>query len=396
MVAAEVLVLVVLATGASFFTAWTIGAGSSGSTPFAPAVGANAIGTMRAAFIVGILGFLGAVLQGANVTETMGRELILHVSLTPLAATVALLTAALLIGGGVYAGYPIATAFAVAGAVVGVGIGLGGDPAWHKYGEIMALWVLTPFIGAPAAYATAKTLRSDTYPEQLLVPVLAGVVGVIIANMEFLFFGPPGESATFAMWVAGTVGGGLVVMAGASIGVAAVLGGLMYRSVRRDLQRALQRFLLALGALVAFSAGGGKVGLAIGPLLPLMDPLPVQDPLFLVLLIGGIGLLLGSWMAAPRMIKALSQDYSALGPRRSIAVLIPSFAIAQVAIFFGLPMSFNEIFVSAISGSGFAAGAGAVSKGKMAKTVLAWILSLILAFVLSVTAYTALGFFTLG
>ncbi|MDX1745285.1 MAG: inorganic phosphate transporter, partial [Halobacteriales archaeon] len=34
----------------SLFMAWTIGAGSSGSTPFAPAVGANAISVMRAGF----------------------------------------------------------------------------------------------------------------------------------------------------------------------------------------------------------------------------------------------------------------------------------------------------------------------------------------------------------
>jgi PiT family inorganic phosphate transporter len=50
-----------LATTGSLFMAWTIGAGSSGSTPFAPAVGANAISIMRAAFLVGILGLLGAV-----------------------------------------------------------------------------------------------------------------------------------------------------------------------------------------------------------------------------------------------------------------------------------------------------------------------------------------------
>jgi PiT family inorganic phosphate transporter len=36
---------------------WVIGVGSSGATPFAPAVGANAIATVRAAVVVGLLGF---------------------------------------------------------------------------------------------------------------------------------------------------------------------------------------------------------------------------------------------------------------------------------------------------------------------------------------------------
>jgi len=57
------------------------------------------------------------------------------------------------------------------------------------------------------------------------------------------------------------------------------------------------------------------------------------------------------------MIKALSQDYSSLGPRRSTAALIPSFAIAQTAVFLGVPVSFNEIIVSAIIGGSAARAA---------------------------------------
>ena len=60
------LATLVVAGLASFFMAWAIGAGSSGSTPFAPAVGANAISIMRAGFLVGLLGLAGAVLQGGN------------------------------------------------------------------------------------------------------------------------------------------------------------------------------------------------------------------------------------------------------------------------------------------------------------------------------------------
>jgi PiT family inorganic phosphate transporter len=196
MVATGTILLVAVAAVASFFTAWTIGAGSSGSTPFSPAVGAHAISTMRAAFVVGVLGFLGAVLQGENVTETIGNEMIRGVSLTPLAATVALTVAAGLIALGVFRGYPIATAFAVSGAVVGAGLALGGQPAWGKYGEIALLWVLTPPVGVVAAYVTARVLRSDDVPEEIAVPLLGGAVGVMVAHMDFTLLGPPGESST--------------------------------------------------------------------------------------------------------------------------------------------------------------------------------------------------------
>jgi PiT family inorganic phosphate transporter len=388
MVTAATLALLGAAVCASLFTAWAIGAGSSGSTPFAPAVGANAISTLRAAFVVGIFGFLGAVLQGGNVTEAIGNEFIRGVSLSPVAATIALLTAASLIAVGVFRGYPIATAFAVAGGVVGVGLALGGDPAYDTYTETVLFWVLTPFVGVSVAYVTARALRSDRIPEQVLVPILGGLIGVIVANMDVTGLGRGGESASVAAAVAlRTPGPDAAVVAAVTATIALAVVGKLRRSTLRDPDGAQRRFLLTLGALVAFSAGGGKVGLAIGPLLPLLEDLPVRVPLVAVLLFGGTGLLLGSWMAASRMIKALAQDYSELGPRRSIAVLVPSFAIAQAGIVLGVPMSFNEIFVSAIVGSGYSAGGGSVSRTKMLYTVLAWVGSLLAAFAISYGAY---------
>ncbi|WP_135821636.1 inorganic phosphate transporter [Halostella litorea] len=391
MVAAGTLATVVVAGLASLFMAWAIGAGSSGSTPFAPAVGANAISVMRAGFFVGILGFAGAVLQGANVSEAVGRELIGGVTLSPVAAVVGLTIAAVLVAFGVFAGYPIATAFTVTGAVIGVGLAMGGDPAWAKYREIGTLWVLTPFVGGGIAYGTAKTLRDERVPERVAIPLLAGVVAAIVVNVNFVVLGPAGEAASVAGSIAGSVAdGGLAARVGITVGLALVAAGALARDIDADPDAGQRHFLLVLGGLVAFSAGGSQVGLAIGPLLPLVSPgSAVVVPLTAVLVFGGVGLLIGSWTGAPRMIKALSQDYSSLGPRRSIAALIPSFAIAQAAVLFGIPVSFNEIIVSAIIGSGYAAGGSGVSGRKMLFTVLAWVASLTIAVVAGYVGFLA-------
>ncbi|KAB1197477.1 MULTISPECIES: inorganic phosphate transporter [Haloferax] len=390
MVAVGTLATLVVAALASLFMAWAIGAGSSGSTPFAPAVGANAISVMRAGFVVGLLGFAGAILQGANVTNAVGTELIGGVTLTVTAAVVALLTAAILVALGVFAGYPIATAFTVTGAVVGVGLAMGGDPAWAKYQQIVTLWVLVPFVGGGASYATARALRSERFSETATVPVLAGIVGVLVANMEFAGLGTDGSSASLArasaVGLAGTGFGESVWFVASVLFAGVVAAAIVGRWMRTDPTRGQRRFLLVLGGLVAFSAGGSQVGLAIGPLVPLLDAVTV--PLVALLVGGGVGLLAGSWTGAPRMIKALAQDYSSLGPRRSIAAMIPSFAIAQTAVALGVPVSFNEIIVSAIIGSGFAAGGSGVSKQKMVYTVLAWVGSLVLAFGLSYGVFT--------
>jgi PiT family inorganic phosphate transporter len=382
MAALSTIVILAVATLASLFMAWTIGAGSSGSTPFAPAVGARAISVMRAGFLVGILGLLGAILQGANVADAVGTGLVGGLTLSPTASTVLLLLAAGLVAVGIFTGYPIATAFTVTGAVVGVGLGLGGSPVWPKYIEIGTLWLLVPFVGGGIAYATARVLRHESAPERYTIPVLGAIIGLIVANIPFSLLGSGSGGASIAAAVtaglplAPTVGRVLV-----SLVVAALVAGALVWDLDSGVESAERHFLLALGGLVAFSAGGSQVGLAVGPLLAAVNgtALPISVSLFALLVFGGFGLLAGSWMGAPRMIKAIAQDYSSLGPRRSIAALIPSFAIAQTAVVFGIPVSFNEIIVSAVVGSGLAAGGAGVSKRKMANTVLAWVGSLALA-----------------
>jgi PiT family inorganic phosphate transporter len=389
MVAVGTLVTLVVAALASLFMAWAIGAGSSGSTPFAPAVGANAISIMRAGFVVGLLGLSGAVLQGANVTEAVGTELVVGSVLTAAAATVALIVAAVLVALGVFAGYPIATAFTVTGAVVGVGLANGGGPAWAKYQQIVTLWVLVPFVGGGVAFGTARFLRNESVPERVAVPTLAALVGAVVATIEFAVLGGSEvDGRSIAGFVSARVTDAdvvalppVAVTAAVTLVGALLVGGWVAREMTRDEAVGQRRFLLVLGGLVAFSAGGSQVGLAIGPLVPLLDVVTV--PLVVLLVGGGLGLLAGSWTGAPRMIKALAQDYSSLGPRRSIAAMIPAFLIAQTAVAFGIPVSFNEVIVSAIVGSGYAAGGAGVSREKMVKTVLAWVGSLALAFGLS-------------
>ncbi|QGA84481.1 inorganic phosphate transporter [Halomicrobium sp. LC1Hm] len=372
---------------ASLFMAWVIGAGSSGATPFAPAVGANAIGTMRAAFLVGIFGFAGAVTQGGSVSEAVGSGLVGGISLPVAGVILVLVLGAGLMAVGITTGYPIATAFTVTGAVIGVGLALGGTPVWAKYQQIAAVWVLTPVIGGGIAFVIASVLPRPDVPERDSIPALAGLVGAVLANVEFSFLGEGTTSGTVRglgqrVLAVDGLASGLVVTGVVALAVAAVVRW----DIRRDERGGLRRVLLALGSLVAFSAGGSQVGLAVGPLLPLLDEIGMVSTMT-VLVGGGLGMLAGSWTGAPRMIKSLAQDYSSLGPRRSISALVPSFLIAQLAVLLGVPVSFNEIVVSAIIGSGAAVGGrDAVDARKILVTVGAWAGSFGLSFVLAYAA----------
>ncbi|MEF8780349.1 MAG: inorganic phosphate transporter [Haloferacaceae archaeon] len=374
--------LVGLATVTGVFMAWALGANSN-SPPFAPAIGANAISTMRAAFLVGILAAAGAVTQGGSISETVGADLIAAVEITPLAATAGLLTAAAFMIFGVYSGYPVPAAFATTGAMVGVGLSLGGDPAFGTYRRIATFWALVPPVSGGMAYLTATVLRREDIPDETGVPLLAAVVAAILANVRLAVIpAPAGESqgsiATFlAGWVEGAtgVGGDPIVIL---VTIAFAVSGFRYiRSLMEtSVERGIRTFLVVLGSIVAFSGGGSQVGLATGPLENLYGPAGLGLPSAVLLSIGATGILAGAWMGAPRLLQATSREYAQLGVRRSIAALVPGFVIAQTAIALGIPISFNNIIISGVIGGGLAAGSAGVSRRKIGVTVSFWLLTL--------------------
>ena len=374
--------LVAVATLTSLATAWTLGANSN-SPPFAPAIGANAISTMRAAFLIGILAALGALTQGGAISETVGAGLINGVQITSLAATAGLLTATGFMAFGVYSGYPVPAAFATTGAMVGVGLSLGGDPAFDTYRRIVVFWLLVPPVSGGLAYITATILRRDDIPETVGVPLLAAVVGGIIANVRLSVIPSPpaaGQSSVAAFTArqvqTPTVANVDPVMVIVTLVAAAAWFVLIRRRTQASVEGGTRTFLIVLGSVVAFSSGGSQVGLATGPLENLYGA-ELGLPSIVLLALGAAGILAGAWMGAPKLLQATSREYAQLGVRRSIAALVPGFIIAQLAIALGIPISFNNIIISGVIGGGLAGGSAGVSRRKIGVTLAFWLITLV-------------------
>jgi len=387
--------LVAFATVSSIFMAWSLGANSN-SPPFAPAIGANAVSTMRAAFLIGILAAAGALTQGGAISETVGANLIDGVAITPLAAASGLLVAAGFMSFGVYSGYPVPAAFATTGAIVGVGLSLGGDPAFDTYRRIVTFWLLVPPTSGGLAYVTAKLLRREDVPETVSIPFLAAVVAGILANVRLgVIPHPERAQSSVAEALARFVGN--VSVFGVDIVVVAVtlaFAALGYRYIRRRTQASteggIRTLLLGLGSVVAFSSGGSQVGLATGPLENLYG-VELGLPSIALLGIGATGILAGAWMGAPRLLQATSREYAQLGLRRSIAALVPGFIIAQLAITLGIPISFNNIIISGVIGGGLAAGSAGVSRRKIGVTLGFWLITLVGSIAIGFGLYRALS-----
>ena len=384
--------LVGVATLTSVGTAWTLGANSN-SPPFAPAIGANAVSTMRAAFLIGLLAALGALTQGGSISETVGAGLIDGVAITSLAATTGLLTATAFMAFGIYSGYPVPAAFATTGAMVGVGLSLGGDPAVETYRQIALFWVLVPPVSGGLAYLTAKLLRHEDIPETVGVPLLAAAVGGIVVNIQLgIIPSPAGESQnSLAGFVADlvplpAVAGVELTVVVASVVAAAVSFRFIRRRIQESVEKGIRTFLLVLGSVVAFSSGGSQVGLATGPLENLYTA-ELGLPGIVLLVLGATGILAGAWMGAPRLLQATSREYAQLGVRRSIAALVPGFIIAQLAIGLGIPISFNNIIISGVIGGGLAGGSAGVSNRKIGVTVAFWLITLVTSVIVGFGLY---------
>lgn len=297
----------IFALVAAVFMGISIGA-SSVAPSFAPVNSSGKSNVMRLALLAGVFAFIGSVVQGQNVADTVGSG-ILFGSITTFQAASILLVGSGLVIVSVLTDYPMPTAFTVVGAVIGSGIGFGNALNFEEIGMVVGFWLATPVVALVLAYIFAKAIRR-------FVP-------------------------------------------------------------KEGSERLINYLLLISGSYVAYTAGAASVGLAVGPLQGL------QMSTTSLLLLGGLAILLGSWMISPRIIKAVAYDYSNVGPRRSVAALAASGLLAQAGIQIGAPVSFNLAIVAAVIGSGLVESTENRSDEKIHRTVLAWIGAFILAIVLT-------------
>ena len=148
---------------------------------------------------------------------------------------------------------------------------------------------------------------------------------------------------------------------------------LRYFLPKESTKKQVRYITLLMGLFVAYNAGANSVGLAVGPLQVL------DYPIFLLLALGGLSILIGAWIFSPRIIDAVSFEYSNIGPRRSAAALGTAAILAQIGILFGIPISFNEAIIASIIGSGLVVGKSNISKKKIGFTTGAWIFAFFLA-----------------
>ena len=147
--------MIILFISSGLFLGWTLGANDAANI-FGSAVGSRMLSFTRAAVIASIFVILGAVVQGAGASDTLGR-------LGSVNSIGGAFTVALAAGVTVYfmtkAGLPVSTTQAIVGAIVGWNFFTDNAIDTKSLLQIVTTWITGPVLGAVFAYALYHLVR---------------------------------------------------------------------------------------------------------------------------------------------------------------------------------------------------------------------------------------------
>ncbi len=147
------MILLFLASG--IFLGWSLGANDA-SNAFGAAVGSRMVSFRKAAVIASVFVIIGAVIQGAGTSETLGK--LGAVNALGGSFTVALAAAVTVYVMTKFA-LPISTTQAIVGAIIGWNLFTGNPTDSHILSQIIMTWIAGPLMGAIFAVLLFILLR---------------------------------------------------------------------------------------------------------------------------------------------------------------------------------------------------------------------------------------------
>ena len=393
-----------------FYMAWNIGANDVANS-MATAVGSHAITFKQAVIIAGVLTFLGAILVGSHVTETVKGNIvdpcIINDSHTLILGFIAsLLAASVFVTLATWKEMPISTTHAIIGALVGFGLLAGGETCinWGKLAEIGASWVLSPIVGCILAFLVFKVIvklifsRKDPVESAKIVgPAIIGVTVCLITVSLF--------SNTNVGEILGVtnvfLGVAISIFAGV---VSTFLSAIPFRKIKgrssqdyETVEILFRKLQIGTACFVAFSHGANDVANAIGPVAAVLSLSTgngslnaIQSVPSYLLALGGLGIAIGAVTWGHRVIKTVGGRITSLTNTRGFSVEFGAATTVLLASNLGLPISTSHTVVGAVIGVGLARGLAAIDLRVIKNIVYSWMLTIPLAAIFSAIIFIVL------
>ena len=394
-----IVIIVILAIFTGLYMAWNIGANDVANS-MSTAVGSNAITLRQALIIASILNFLGAVLVGKHVTDTIQNKIV-DVALIAdhelmLGFMAALLSAGIFVTLSTWKELPVSTTHAVIGGIIGFGLIEGGMNMvkWGTVENIAASWVISPIAGGVLAFIMFKVIAATIFSSKEPGRMAKNTGPIFITLTLFIIM-----LSVFMKTKLGAMMGDFTVMefVAISLGIASLGGIIGFFLLKRvkgkgyDLvENLFRRLQVMTSCYIAFSHGANDVANAVAPVAMVLMLAWKQIDAIYLLAIGGLGIAVGILTWGYKVIKTVGGKITALTNTRGFSIDFSAATVVLVASKLGLPISTTHTVVGAVIGVGLARGLDAVDLSVIKKIVYSWLLTLPASAALSILIYRGL------
>lgn len=390
--------------------AWGVGANDVANA-MGTSVGSRALTIRQAIFIAALFEFLGALLAGGEVTDTI-RKGIIHTDILShdpqqfvLGMLACLLSAALWLGIASHYGWPVSTTHSIVGALVGFGaFSLGFHTVqWETLGYIGLSWLLSPALGAIVAFglyfSVQRLILGHSNPlrqAQRFIPYYIFLSGLTVALVTLLNgLSHLGIDLSFSMSLIYAFCFAFFI---AIIGVVLLKKQKLKDNVARkfhfiNVEKSFGILMLFTACAMAFAHGSNDVANAIGPMAAITNiistgeivqsaPLPTW-----VLFLGASGILIGLMTYGHKVIATVGSGITKLTPTRGFAATLAASTVVVTASGIGFPISTTHTLVGAILGVGLARGINALNFNVLRTILLSWVITIPAGAILTITIY---------
>jgi PiT family inorganic phosphate transporter len=392
--------MVVMAMIFGLFMTWGVGANDLANA-MGTSVGAGAVTVKQAIGIAIVFEFLGAVLAGGHVTQTIRKGIIDptliigNPEILVFGMLASLLAAAVWLMIASAKGWPVSTTHSIVGAIVGFAmVGIGPEAVkWNKIISVVVSWIISPAVGGVISFvlvmSTRKLILDTETPlknAKKYAPFYVFLVGFII-SLVTTFKGLKHLNLDLSI-------GGSVFAAICFGALTACIGWLFIRKVKEQkdddrtfqftsVEKVFTPMMLFTACSMAFAHGSNDVANGIGPLAAVVSivgsggevlqkaPLPIW-----ILLLGGTGIILGLITLGYRVMLTVGKKITELTPSRGFCAELAAASTVVIASRTGLPVSTTHILVGAVLGVGLARGLGALDLRVVLNIIISWVVTL--------------------
>lgn len=336
----ELLIIALILAG--LYMAWNIGANDLANA-MGTSVGTGALSIKQVIVIAAVFEFLGSVLFGKRVTETIANGIVpidtisaIHPDIVVLGMLAAILAAGFWVTLTTFYNLPVSTSHSIVGSVLGFGLIVAyngtisfSDIHWGALTKIVASWFVSPVLGAVLAYTTFSIIRK-------------------------LF---------------------------------------LHRA--KDLPLVEKKFIslqLITACYMAFAHGSNDVANAVGPLaaaLKVMGVLGTEVPVW-ILAMGGFGMVIGMATWGYKVVETIGSKITELTPTRGFSAEFATASVVLLNSYSSLPISTTHTLVGSVIGVGLAGGIAAVDLRVIWRIISSWIATVPIAALTSALIFVGL------